>query len=305
MQVMLDTNPTLCPLTETGFIVVRGEDSGRFLHGQLSQEIQNFRPNSGPLAAWHSPSGKVKAIVRVLRLDEGWLLVTATDLVDPLVADLQRFVLRDDVTISNAGDHWQAAALLGDATSWLQEQEINLNPGSGELVAAGGLLLLRVGPRLVQILGSSKAIAELATTIPRSESNIATLEEISLGIPQLTTALQDRFVPQMLNLDLLGALDEAKGCYPGQEIIARTQNLGTVKRRMLRFSAALQGNPDIGTKIVAESGDVVGEVIRSASANGHVEVLAVTQLESADLTLSLDVDRTVILQREPLPYDRI
>jgi folate-binding protein YgfZ len=305
MQPIPDRNPSWCSLSEVGFIRLEGKDTERFLNSQLSQNIQTFGTNTAPLAAWHSAAGKVKAIVHVLRLDDCWLLITASDLVDPLVTDLQRFVLRDDVTISNAGDQWQAAALIGKADSWLRECKIGLTPESCGLANARGLRWLRLGPTLVYALGSPAALAELATTLPQGESADAELEATSLGLPQLTAALQDRFVPQMLNLDLLGALNETKGCYPGQEIIARTQNLGTVKRRMLRFSADLCGAPDIGKKIMTESDTVVGEVIRAASANGRVEILAVTQLDSADQTLSCEVNRTAALQREPLPYGKM
>ena len=127
--------------------------------------------------------------------------------------------------------------------------------------------------------------------------------EVSLGLPRLTPALQSRFIPQMLNLDLLGALDDNKGCYPGQEVIARIQNLGTVKRRMVRFSTDLSRVPEIGTAIMDETGATVGEVIRAAVVDGNVEFLAVTQLDSIDRTLNCEADRAVALHVEPLPYE--
>jgi folate-binding protein YgfZ len=126
--------------------------------------------------------------------------------------------------------------------------------------------------------------------------------EISLGLPWLTPALQNRFIPQMLNLDLLGALDEKKGCYPGQEIIARTQNLGTVKRRMLRYSADLHRAPEAGTAITNDADETVGEVVRAVVADGKMNLLAVTRLSSVGQILNCEADRTVALRAEPLPY---
>ena len=303
MHTTLNQVPTLCPVAGVGFILLEGEDTGRFLHSQLSQDVQTLGPGEARLAAWHSAAGKVMAIIRVLRLDDSWLLVTEKDLVAPVITDLRRFVLRDQVTIRDGGDQWRAAALLGESDRWLREHDIDLGHDSGQRFSAHGLIWLRLGRQLVHTIGPPAGIAELETTLPRGESDDAALMEVSLGLPRLTPALQSRFIPQMLNLDLLGALNESKGCYPGQEIIARTQNLGTVKRRMLRFSADLRRVPEIGTAIMDENGATVGEVIRSAMAEGRVEFLAVTQLDSIDRILSCEVDRTVGLRVEPLPYE--
>ncbi len=302
MQPTSSSSPSLCPLSKVGFIRLEGEDTARFLHNQLSQDVETFRTNTAPLAAWHSPAGKVKAIVRILRVDNYWLLITTNDLVDSIVIDLKQFVLRDHVKISNAGDRWQAAALVGSVDSWLREYGIGLPLETGEQTDARGLLWLRLGSTLVYAIGLPATLGKLATKLPQGKGTDTELEEVSLGLPQLTAALQNRFVPQMLNLDLLGAISGTKGCYPGQEIIARTQNLGTIKRRMLRFSADHRDTPKIGKKIVTGSNAVAGEVVRAVSANGLVEILAVTQLDKANQPLYYENNSAVMLRRQPLPY---
>ncbi len=166
-----------------------------------------------------------------------------------------------------------------------------------------GLSWLRLGPRLVHAIGPANSIGAIAGELPRGTSDDVSLAEISLGLPRLTPELQDRFIPQMLNLDLLGALDEKKGCYPGQEVIARTQNLGAVKRRMLRFSADLTRLPEAGTVIRDEAGTVVGDIIRSSEATQSREILAVTRLDSLDGKLVSEAEPNVALRREPLPYE--
>jgi len=294
--------PRLALLPEVGFIELDGADSGEFLNRQLSQNVTAPDANSAPIAAWHSAAGKVEIVVRMLRLDEGWLLVTESELVAPAIASLERFVLRDRVTIGDGGDEWQAAALVGESNGWLREHGIGLESDPGRRVDANGLIWLRLGPTLVHAIGSPSAIAALESTLPRATSDEAALEEIALGLPRLTPALQGRFVPQMLNLDLLGALDETKGCYPGQEVIARTQNLGTVKRRVLRFSADLNRTPEIGSAIIEDAGATIGEVIRAAAVDGRVEVLVLTQLASADRALHCEAEPAVALRAEPLPY---
>ena len=293
----------LCPLSLLGFIRVDGTDAEDFLHGQLSQDLRALSPNNAPLAAWHSAAGRVRAIFRVLRVDEGWLLVTESDLAASVTADLQKYVLRDDVSLRDVGDRWQAAALLGDSDRWLEQHQIELGADAGQRVVVNGLSWLRLGPRLVHAIGPTSSIGAIAGELPRGTSDDVSLAEISLGLPRLTPELQDRFIPQMLNLDLLGALDENKGCYPGQEIIARTQNLGAVKRRMLRFSADLTRIPEAGTVIRDEAGAVVGDIIRSSEATQSREILAVTRLDSLDGKLVSETEPNVVLLREPLPYE--
>ena len=294
---------SVCPLPGLGFILVKGADAESFLQGQLSQNIQGLGPNEAPLAAWHSAAGRVKALFRVLRTGEDWLLVTENDLAGSVTNDLQRFVIRAEVTINEDGRRWRAAALVGDADGWLDQHDIDLSHDPGRRVSVNGLSWLRIGPQLVHVIGSEAATAKLEAEFPHGAIGDASLAEISLGLPRLTRELQDRFVPQMLNLDLLGALDESKGCYPGQEIIARTQNLGAVKRRMVRFSADLIRAPGVGTLILNEAGDTTGNVIRSSKAAEKIEILAVTRLNCLDQPLVSEVEPQVRLRRESLPYE--
>lgn len=303
MNTIPEQTFVLCPLSGLEFIRVEGADAESFLHGQLSQKIHGLGPDQAPLAAWHSAAGRVKAIFRVLRMGEAWLLVTDNDLAAAVAADLRRFVLRAAVTITDDGDRWQAAALIGATDSWLARHDIVLGHDSGQRVSAKELSWLRIGPQLVHVIGPKAAVTKLEAELPQGGSGDAAAAEISLGLPRLTPELQDQFIPQMLNLDLLGALDQSKGCYPGQEIIARTQNLGSVKRRMIRFSAAMSRVPGIGTVILNEAGAAVGDVIRTSKAADKLEILAVTRLDCLDQPLVSEVERSVPLRREPLPYE--
>ena len=303
MNTIPEQTFVLCPLSGLGFIRVEGADAESFLHGQLSQTIHGLGADQAPLAAWHSAAGRVKAIFRVLRMGEDWLLVTDNDLAAAVAADLRRFVLRAAVTITDDVDRWRAAALIGATDNWLARHDIVLGHDSGHRVSAKELNWLRIGPQLVHVIGSKAAITNLEAELPQGGSDAAVAAEISLGLPRLTPELQDQFIPQMLNLDLLGALDASKGCYPGQEIIARTQNLGSVKRRMIRFSAELTRVPGIGTVILNETGASVGDVIRSSEAADKLEILAVTRLDCLDQPLVSEGERSVLLRREPLPYE--
>jgi tRNA-modifying protein YgfZ len=294
---------SLCPLPQAAVITVTGTDAQSFLHGQLSQELQELRGNDAPLAAWHSASGRVKGIFRVVSTDEDWLLLTDSDVAASLISDLTKYRLRADVSIADAGDRLQIAAIVGDADDWLSQYGVNLGSQAGNVAAAMGSYWLRIGPQLVYVLKNSNTTFAEAEFLSGQTEDVL-LAEISLGIPRLTIGLQDHFLPQMLNLDRLSALNDRKGCYPGQEIIARTQNLGTVKRRMVRFSVATGNTPASGSKVIDQSGDAVGEVIRAAASTAGVEILAVTRLADLERPLTLEGDSGGhTLQRLPLPYE--
>jgi folate-binding protein YgfZ len=124
------------------------------------------------------------------------------------------------------------------------------------------------------------------------------LAEIRLGLPAITPPLVDRFVAQMLNLDALGATVFDKGCYPGQEVVARVHNLGDVKRRAHRYSMTATP-PAIGVAVTAPGGDAVGEVVRSAPTSEGCELLAVVDHAAADGALAIG---GATLRELPLPF---
>ncbi len=295
--------PRLAPLSHTAVLTVGGDDATEFLQAQLSCDVLELSEKSFALGAWHSPSGKVKAIVRLVRTDRRWLLMTTRESATKTVAGLSRFVLRDDVALSDESERWGVFALIGDSSHWLAREGVELDRETGQRAAGAGLEWLRIGPELVHVLGPHDALRALAARLPESSEDSAVAAEISLGIPMLPDDLSERFVPQMLNLDLLGALDAGKGCYPGQEIIARTQNLGSVKRRTQRFSSKSGTPPKPGSPVVDESGQSVGEVLRAATTEHGIELLAVVRLASLESPLYLESEPDSPLRHESLPYN--
>ena len=135
--------------------------------------------------------------------------------------------------------------------------------------------------------------------MPRAPADEAALAEIELGIPAIGLPLVEHFVPQMLNLDLLDALSFDKGCYPGQEVIARVHHLGSVKRRMRRYACSSAAAPSAGTAVLDGAGTAAGEVVRSAGAAETAELLAVVDQAAARGVLKVD---GAGLRELPLPY---
>jgi folate-binding protein YgfZ len=291
----------LCLLHDLGFILVTGRDAEEFLHAQLSQRVRGLAPGTAPLAGWHDAKGRVRAIFRVLKLgSEAWLLIADAETASRSLGQLRLFVLRSDVTLQESNDRWSGAALLGNTAA-------AAGPALGAVADAAaehdGVWWVRAGAELAYAFGSPADVKALAERMRNASPGAAALAEIRLGLPRVGVALEERYLPQMLNLDLLGAVVFDKGCYPGQEIIARTHNLGAVKRRMRRFRGALGHLPDPGTELVDETGHTIGEVVRAAREDGAVELLAVVRLDALSSgTFCKDAPGTPLRQLG-LPYE--
>jgi folate-binding protein YgfZ len=284
-------------LHDTVCLEAHGADSTAFLHAQLSRAVAELDPGFAPLAAWADARGRVRAIFRVCRLAERWLLVTPRDGADDLLKKLRLFVLRSKVTLARADDVG-VAALLGDGDEWLAARAVRAVDGeANRLVRRDDLCFVRVGPSYWQALGAPAALLSFTAGLDAASASDAALAEIGLGIPAITPTLAERFVAQVLNLDELDAVSFDKGCYPGQEVIARVHNLGGVKRRARRY-AAPAAPPALGTPVLA-AGTQVGEVVRSAATQSGCELLAVVEHAAAGSPLTCAGASLVEL---PLPF---
>jgi folate-binding protein YgfZ len=274
----------------------RGDDAAAFLHGQLSRAILDISPEHAPLAAWADARGRVRALFRVCRLPERWLLVTPRDGADELLKALKMFVLRSKVSLAFAADI-AVAGLLGTDDAWLADRGVAADMPSNRLVRRDDVAIVRVGPAYWQVLGPAAALTRVTAGLAAVDGAVAAREEIALGIPAITPAIRGRFVAQMLNLDELDAVSFDKGCYPGQEIIARVHHLGGVKRRARRYGAPGATLP-LGTPLLA-AGEPAGEVVRSAATETGCDLLAVVDHAAADAALTCN---GVTLSALPLPF---
>jgi folate-binding protein YgfZ len=284
-------------LAERVCIEVCGADAGAFLHGQLTRAVLTLEGADAPLAGWADARGRVRALFRVLKQPERWLLVTPRDGADVLVKKLRMFVLRSKVEVARADDV-AAAALLGDAGSAVAVHGVADDAPPNRVVRSGNLCFTRVGKGYWLVLGAPPALAPLAASLPAAAETAAALAEIGLGIPEITAESAERFVAQMLNLDELGAISFDKGCYPGQEIIARVHNLGGVKRRVRRY-AVQSAPPARGAEVIADDAKPVGEVVRAAPAPSGSELLAVVDHAAAGMRLTCG---GAPLSERPLPF---
>ena len=285
--------PVRCRLKSIGVIRVGGTDARAFLHAQTTQNIAALAENQSTLAAWLTAKGRVRALFDVIATGDAFYLLLPEDQIEPLCRQLRMFVLRSDVVLEPQPDV-VVGALVGDSSDWLRDHGIDLstrteNANYRPACAVDRLTFVEVGTGLVFVLGDAVEIDTRIADIERGDADDADLAAIRLGRPKVPRALSEEFIPQMLNLDVLDAVSFTKGCYPGQEIVARTKNLGAVKRRLVRFRVGEGARPEPGDEILTGS-DRIGEVNRAAATESGYELLAVVQLESLDGELSLAAD---------------
>jgi len=217
------------PLTRYGLLSVSGDDARDFLHAQLTNDVLHLPPERAALAGWCSAKGRLLASFLVIPTAQGFLLQLARDLVPAVTKRLSMFVLRSKVRIADESDKWIQFGVWGNAAGL----EMPAEPMG--VSQKGNFIAIKVGEARFLVLTSDEDLfRNKATPVPEASWS---LEEIRAERPLITAATQDQFVPQMVNFEKLGGIDFQKGCYPGQEIVARAQYRGQVKRRMVRLPA--------------------------------------------------------------------
>jgi len=214
------------PLTSHTVVAVTGRDARAFLQGQLSGDVLGLERHPGMLAAACSRQGRVLATMRLAADGDAVLLVLHASLARTLVAQLSRYVLRADVRFEDRSRQLAVAGLL-DA-----EPDARWTRAAA---AAAGVSMLVASPRRILLAGSRPSLDAVLAAVPRTDPSDWDQACIADGEPWITPATAALWLPQMLNLDLLGGISFSKGCYVGQEIVARAQHLGRLKRRTLRY----------------------------------------------------------------------
>jgi folate-binding protein YgfZ len=252
-------------LTRYGLLSVTGEQAREFLHAQLTNDIANLPAGRAALAGWCSPKGRLLASFLVIPIARGFLLQLAADLAPAVAKRLSMFVLRAKVKVADETADWSQIGIWG-AVAGAPGEAL----GTQEL---DGTIFVRAGQsRLLALSRDASRLESQGTEVPEARW---ALDEIRAGRPHITGATQDQFVPQMVNYEAIGAVNFQKGCYPGQEIVARAQYRGQVKRRMKLLRAPT------GTQLLPGQEFQGGVVVDAASAPDGVEVLAVLPIDAA------------------------
>jgi len=298
-----------CPLPELAVIRVSGADATSFLHGQLTHDINALPPGRLRLAGYCNPKGRLYALLQVLRDGDDWLLITARDLVGPLVRRLRMFVLRAQVRIEDLSDECLLISLSGHATERAVPGQAPPAPGA-VLAREGGFALGWPGNSATLLLTDRvhghALLGDLDAQTPRAGPEVWQRLLIRAGEPWLVSATSEAFVPQQVNLERIDGVSFRKGCYPGQEVVARMHYLGKPSRRLYRLGgpdvARLAGMPAPGANLHDSEGEAVAQVVMAAaSESGRLELLAVVPVKQVAAATTLRCDG-VALEYLPMPY---
>jgi hypothetical protein len=294
-------------LADWGVIAARGEDARKFLHGQLTQDIEGLPGDRARLAGYCSPKGRLLAtfVAWTAGPDEVRLACSA-DLLAATLKRLSMFVLRARCKLVDASGELALFGLAGRAAQAFLGADAPREPWG--VVAHSAHTLIRLPeaagtPRWLLV----QAASDPAPALPTLDAEAWRWLEVQSGVPRVVAATAERFVPQMVNLEVVGGVHFQKGCYPGQEVVARSQYRGTLKRRAFLFEAPGTAAP--GTEVFSEAdpGQPAGMVAAAAAVPGRSGVsslLVETKLVAldGDVPLRLGGPDGVILRRTALPY---
>ena len=287
-------------LTQYGLLEATGNDARSFLHAQLTNDIEGLAADQVRYAGWCSAKGRLLASFLVVPHADGYLLQLARDLAPAVAKRLSMFILRSQVKITDASAAWAQFGLWGpESDAALAGLGIEAPAEDLQIARHESILAVRVSRHRCLLLAPATERARLAALPGASDASDWALEEIRGGRPLITQATQDQFVPQMVNYERFGALDFQKGCYPGQEIVARAQYRGQVKRRMVRVRTPLPLRP--GQDLYSDDlpGQASGTVVNAAGD----EALAVVQISTLEKGLAMRAEsHGAPLELLPLPY---
>ena len=249
------------PLTHNALLAVTGDDATAFLHGQLTNDVESLKPGEAQWNGWCSAKGRLLATFLLVKRPEGYWIVLPAEIAPAIAKRLGMYVLRSKVKIADVTAQHTLLGLVGPV------------PGSE------GVRIPLGADRNVLVAPQGAALPQAPAGTPDEWDR----ELIHAGIPVIVAATQDQFVPQMVNFELLGGVSFKKGCYPGQEIVARTQYRGILKRRMALAHVEGAARPAPGQPAYSSAfGDqAAGMVVNAAPApGGGFDLLVVAQIDS-------------------------
>ena len=297
------------PLPELGVIAVGGADAVAFLQAQLTNDVAHLGAGQMQLNGYCTAKGRLLATFHQWRHGDEVMLRLPREILPAVMKRLSMFVLRAKVRITDASDAWTTTGLLG-ATDLARRAGVELPATPWTGIAVGDARVDRVpdaagADRFLLTAPARSPLPAWCADLPRLPSSAWWRSEVEAAVPTVFAATQERFVPQMINLEVLGGVSFKKGCYPGQEVVARSQYLGKLKRRMQRAH--------VDHADVAIAGDVyhsgeqqpVGTIVMAAaSPRGGTDLLfeaPIDRVQSGSLHLASPTGPALALRG--LPYE--
>jgi folate-binding protein YgfZ len=298
-------------LSHMGILEVRGEDAITFLQGQLTNDIKQLNGTNSQYSGYCNPKGRLLGLFLAFAHQDHLHLQLPSCLIEGISKRLRMYVMRSKVTIEDKSDQIISIGIAGpNAESKLKALFGAAPKAAQELITLEDATLLRLPgdfPRyqvFTHQVNLERIWQALSSDTQKVGQGVWDYLEIQAGIPEITTATQEAFVPQMLNLDALDGINFKKGCYTGQEIVARTHYLGKVKRRTQMAHIDIEVQPKAGDIVTLKNTEeAIGQIVRSAEApNGGFDVLVEMRLENFESDKDSISCNGSLLAFKTLPY---
>ena len=307
-----ELNCALNDLSHFGLIRVAGEDAEQFLQGQLTNDIREVTDTHSNLAGWCNAKGRMMASFRCFYRQGAYFLQAPLEIIPSVLQRLGMYVLRAQVTLADTSDEVVKVGFTGECSeALLQPFFDDLPEQANDVQQVDELTLIRlpgIKPRF-EVIGPAKVVQEIWQTAEGqahpADADFWALQEIRAGIPTIYQSTREAFVPQMTNMQLIDGVSFTKGCYTGQEVVARMQYLGKLKRRMYLAHVNTATAPKPGDELFAKqstSGQGAGKVVDAQASGDGYDLLAVIEVASAEEDQVLLGEQGPQLEFLNLPY---
>lgn len=317
-EATLRDNEYICDASDLGLILVNGDDAESFLQNQLSNDISLADQNSFQLSSYSTPKGRMLGIFRIVKIDNGYLLIMPRPIVETVLQRLQMYVVQSKVVLADASEYFARFAIQSQKISVTDNIVLPREPN--KVFQSDSLISLHLGyinqqARFLVLdlsVDEAKSVWQtFAADLDISHFDSWRLSEIKAGIPVIYPQTSEEFVAQMANLNLVDGVNFKKGCYPGQEIVARMQYLGKLKRRMFLARLDTDKCPSPGDDLVGlesdtvdGSGKIVDAVVGEDKCCYCLLVAQIKKAESSQLKLINNPDIAINLLDLPYPIPR-
>lgn len=314
LEAAIGGRAILCDLSQYGLIRIAGPDAEKFLQGQFSNDIRLVTPERGQLSSYSSPKGRMLANFFIFRWQDAYWLLLSSELTAGIVERLKKFRLMAKVEVDDLSSEFTRIGLAGPDSQPLLSQisgRSDLPTTDWASVDTGDMLIAQLpwaGVQAGLVVGKPDALESAWEKLLQAGAHPTgelpwNLLQIRAGIGLVSQNTAEKFIPQELNLEILGGINFKKGCYPGQEIVARTKYLGRQKSRAYRLLSPINSDP--GTSIYGSTleGQAIGQLVACApNGKGKYECLAVLRIDNAGETLRLANEKGPELVVLDLPY---
>jgi len=290
----------IADLSHFGLIRASGEEAADFLQNQFTNDLKDVSPSQSQLTAYCSPKGRMLASFRVFQFNDDYYLELSADILEATLKRLRMFVLRSKVTLNDVSNEWCRMGVAGDKASQLLASQFSTVPAeNGQSVIEHDCVLIRLPGTHpgFEIHGTVNALTSIWTSLEQNSKPVGKIAWDSLGtragIPVIQARTSEAFVPQMANFTAIGGVSFTKGCYPGQEVVARMRYLGKLKRRMYLAHIDTDTVPEPGDELFPSGNEETqscGKIVQAQPApGGGVNLLAVIQISAAEQEPSIHV----------------